>query len=255
MSKYINIERVVTMTKKLLLILLATLLALTLAACGGEDLTAKREEIRDQFNGIVKLVEENNARVNDAINNGAEIPQDAIDSFNGATEEVNKMSDVLSAELDGYSAEELDEAAAILRDLENNMNSRFGQLEAYLDVMGGSAEGAEPAEAEGIDREAIINEIYGLQEECNTAHNNVVSLIETGAEVGIDFDADLVARVNEMATLLQNAQAAFEGGALDGYSDEELVAERDGMAEVLNELTSNHATFVEGLEAAGYEVE
>ncbi len=267
----IVIERVVTMTKRILLILLAASLAITLAACGGEDLTAKREALRDQFNGIVRLVEENNNRVNEAIDNGAEIPQDAIDVFNSASADINNMSDVLSAEMDDYSSEELDDAAAALRDLENKLNNAFGQLEAYLDVMQGNAGGGETNEAgydedaeaeyeetdadEGIDREAIVNEIYRLQEECNTAHNNVVSLIETGAEVGIDFDPGLVALVDEMAGILQNSQAVIESGALESNSDEELLSDRDALAEVLNQLMSNHAAFVEALEAAGYVVE
>ncbi len=122
------------MKQKLLLISLVLICAIVLAACGGDDLTAKREALVAEFNSIVALVEENNAQVNEAIANGAEIPQETIDSFNAASANVNAVGDLVNAAREESPEEEIDEIMATLDNFKTQLASEFGKLEAYLDI-------------------------------------------------------------------------------------------------------------------------
>ena len=120
------------MKKTILFFVLA--LAFICSACGDDELTAKREAMVTEYNSIVAMVEENNARVNEALANGAEIPQETIDAFNAASANVNEVGDLVDTAREESTAEEIDEIMATLNNFKTQLAGEFGKLEAYLDL-------------------------------------------------------------------------------------------------------------------------
>ena len=120
------------MKKTILLFVLA--LAFICAACGDDELKVKREAMVTEYNSLVAMVEENNARVNEALANGADIPQETIDAFNAASANVNEVGDLVETAREESSAEEIDEIMATLNNFKTQLAGEFGKLEAYLDL-------------------------------------------------------------------------------------------------------------------------
>ena len=107
--------------------------------------------------------------------------------------------------------------------------------------------------AQGYDSGTEENVIHlrSLFFQCVEYHNAVVSLLDTGMEAGLEFEQDFIDLVNEIADELRSDEAVI-------LSDEAWEIDLEGSIEYyidsLEMLKEVHATLVEAIQEAGYEV-
>ncbi len=123
------------MKNRYYLILPLLLLALILAACGGKtDLTAKRTAVKEEFNSLIDLTEENTSAMNEATVNGVMIDAEALDQYNASVDAMNALGDIIFDNADNAEEEELDTWMIDLGELKTKLAADYGVIQAYLDA-------------------------------------------------------------------------------------------------------------------------
>lgn len=117
-------------------LLLVAAICLSLVACG-KDLTEKRNKVVSEFNSIFDMMEENTARINEAIENDLVLAQEAVDNYNNnVVKQVEELGSEINKEINNLAEEELDEMLEILAGLKVDVATEFGKIEGFLTQQG-----------------------------------------------------------------------------------------------------------------------